>query len=216
MFKRTLVKFSPIDNSTTPLKLLGFNHHRLKNRHGNDTNLASFLLNSLSAYPLHLIITNSTRAFSYPLQNLVLEIETIGNSNRPLKDDPNDHTLLIDYNIIDQNLNKPLYDTFKNCYKAIPLESGQNLNSNSNIVIVSFTKEGLQSDTSFIKSFKEKYEKLFDINACILNTHIFPFLRSIKKSNTDNVSVNMYNIASLGLVNVEKNDDGSLILTNKK
>lgn len=209
MFRGSLRRLFPNTASTvSPLKLLGFNKDTLQKCTNSKTkhDLSGFLQNSLTAYPMNLILTNKTRAFSFHLKNIVDDINIIGS---PAFEDPNDHPILIDYKVIDDTLNWPLHRTFIKNYACIPSLK------NKKILILSFSKEGLYSNTAFLKSFKENYGNVFEPNACILNTHTYPFLREIQRSKQDGVSDNLYHIASLGLVGVNRMPDGGLVLVKQ-
>lgn len=125
--------------------------------------------------------------------------------------DPNDSPVLIDYKVIDGKLNPSLHSIFKEMFNPI-LEINDR---ESEILIVSFTEEGLNSDTSFLQDFRVQFNDFFEIKGCMVNTQTFPFLRGIKKTRENNLSTNMYNIAKCGLVKVNKQGNGSLILTYK-
>lgn len=220
MLKCTIRCLAPAKNNwkprttatTSPSKLLGFtpgqqlpNNLQQQKRPIDHGKLTEFLRSSLNIYPINLIVVNKTRALSYPLKKLVSDIDSIQYTSP--SEDPNDLPLLIDYKVIDYTKNKPLHRTFREQYKHIKgLEK-------HNIVIISFTKEGLETNTGFISSFKKNYSDDFKVAGCIVNTHTYPYLRDISRSKKDNVSGNMYNIAALGLVRVEKLNDGSLVLT---
>ncbi|KAG0688593.1 hypothetical protein C6P40_000775 [Pichia californica] len=196
------------NNTITPLKLLGFNNKRQLKRQLN-YNLSEFLKSNLNAYPLNLILTEKTKAFSHPLNEMVLDIKSINGLNQ-IDDniDPNDKPLLLDYKVIDYKNNNELHKTFLKDYECIKNMKGQNF------IIISFTKDGLNSNTSFISSFKDKYQDYFRVKACIVSTQTYPFLRSLKNSKNDNITKNLSLLASLGLTNVHKFKDGSLVLTN--
>lgn len=216
MLKRTVRCLAPAGgDSTTPLKLLGFVPGRLtttkknfkekENGRARDEKLTQFLKTSLNAFPINLVLQNKAQALSYHLKRLVANLEIV--QDTAPNEDPNDLPLLIDYKVIDATRNKPLHRAFRQQYPQM-----QGL-QNRNIVILSFTKEGLDTDTSFISSFKKKYKDAFRVSGCIVNTHTYPYLRDISRSRTSSVGENMYNIAALNLVNVQKQDDGSLVLT---
>lgn len=219
MLKRTVRCLAPAGgDSTTPVKLLGFVPGRLTRATKKkktfremdkspapDEELTRFLKTSLNAYPINVVVRNKARALSYHLKRLVSEIEEI--QDTAPDEDPNDLPLLIDYKVIDATRNKPLHRAFCRQY---PQMQGV---EDSSIVVVSFTKEGLDTDTSFISSFQKKYEDAFGVSGCIVNTHTYPYLRDLSRSKNGGVGENMYNIAALGLVKVHKQDDGSLVLT---
>jgi hypothetical protein len=124
--------------------------------------------------------------------------------------DPNDIPTLIDYKVIDKKFNPSLHSIFKKHFKILEISDEE-----TEIIIISFTKEGLNNNISFFQDFRFKNLDFFDIKGCILNTHTFPFLKEIKKTNENNISTNMYNIAKCGLVKVNKENNGSLVLTYK-
>lgn len=204
MFKKSIRCLSPFNkNSTNATKLLGLNNTK---NILNENNYSNFLKTNLNAYPLNLILTKKTKAFKYPLNKILLDIEKFENINP--HDDPNDYPILIDYKIIDFKRNKFLYNVFLKEFECI-----KTINNNENILILSFSKEILNSDTSFMELIKEKYNEIFNINACILNNQTYPFLKQLKNTKSDKISKNLYLIASLGLVKVTKLNDGFLVLT---
>lgn len=207
MFRKSIRCLSPLrTKSTSATKLLGFNNTK---DILNENNYSNFLKKNLNLYPLNLILTQKTKAFKHPLNEILLEIEKFENINP--HDDPNDYPILIDYKIIDYKKNKFLYNIFLKEFECIE----RKINNKENILILSFSKEILKSDISFMKLIKEKYDGLFNINACILSIQTYPFLKQLKSTKSDKISENLYLIASLGLVNVTKLNDGYLVLTKK-
>lgn len=216
-----------------PIKLLGLpfsrNNQFVKPVISNNE-IKSFLESSINTFPLTLVVNNKTNAFSYHLKRIVDDLttqndtinENLGIANSTVKKrDPNDLPLNIDYNIINSRKNLILYNNFIKLYPIKSLAKytpspKSNENIESNILLLSFNETALKNDsvTHFIKTFNENFETFFSINACILNSHIFPFLKNLSRTKSDNISVNMYNIAAMGLTNVKKLDSGTIILTN--
>lgn len=212
---------------TSPTSLLGFTRYNLKSLksptpkepNDHDLKLREFINTSLSSYPLNLILTNRMLTNSFYMNAMVGVIQSIHERNsreiNPDKSqhllDPNDSPLLIDYKVIDKKFSPSLHSIFKKMFSPV-LEINDR---ESEILIISYTEEGLNSDISFLQDFRVQFNDFFEIKGCILNTQAFPFLRGIKKTRENSLSTNMYNIAKCGLVKVNKEENGSLILTYK-
>lgn len=209
MLKRSIPSLVSAKKSTvSPLQLIGIKGEIGKSgRRKEKTQLKDFLVSSLSEYPLNLILSNKISNPSYQVNKILMDIREMEKVNTDR--DINDLPILIDYKILDKTKNPYLYNTFKEHYGMIDL-----LPHESFITILSFTKDLLDRDTTFIKSLGVKYGDYFTLKSCILNTHIFPFLKEITRDADDNSSVNLFEVARYGLVTVNKMDNGSLVLVN--
>ncbi|GMM47289.1 hypothetical protein DAPK24_038640 [Pichia kluyveri] len=219
---------------TVPLRLLGFpkkldierlnklnknksqiiTNYQLSNEDRNK--IIDFLNETISEYPLNIILSNKNNVFGFSVKEMDDEVRKI-NRYGDVNSDVNEIEKIIDYKVIDEELNPMLFNIFKDYYNVINLdkiiEDGIEIKYRK-IMIISITEKFMNNNKEFLKSLKEKYYNI-KINACILNPHIFPFLKNISKVKEDISSENLYNIARYGLVKVNQHNNGSLILTKK-
>lgn len=170
--------------------------------------MLSRLSSELAVYPLNLFLAAKHVEPSYAVKNLVAEIDAV-HGMETSKTDPNTLPTLIDYKLVSPQ--NPLFKTIQEDLLRTqpPLTT---------LLLLSFSKEMLGSNTQFINSLRTAP---FTVEAALLNLSTYPYLADEISAQTaemhkpSETCINLQTIAHYGLVNVSKQHNGSLLLVKQ-
>ncbi|ODV83795.1 hypothetical protein CANARDRAFT_76356 [[Candida] arabinofermentans NRRL YB-2248] len=180
----------------------------------------------LSKFPVLLLLRFTTSSISIPLKELTDLIETMNRSYNATEQnddarflDPNYYKLVADYFITDElTLLKAKLSENDHTFDISPFKS----HHGNDMIILGISQESFKATNqllNYLRSTKSDVTKKFEVNSCVLNVPEFPVLAKIKEAEKDERIVmeeNLYSIAALGLVKVNKSVDGRLVLTKKR
>lgn len=174
--------------------------------------MLSRVYTQLGLYPLNLFLSSKLTDPSFTINTFLSQLHSLNGTNSTTTD-PNTFPTLVDYKLVSPT--NPLFTIFQN-HLLTPQPTPT---PDSTLLILSLSKQLLSSNTNFLKSLNTSSPSSssstpFTIQAALLNTHTYPYLTNeiAAQSIPTKTCQNLQSVAHFGLINVLKQQNGSLLL----